>query len=115
MRIGKTTFYELKKSLVKDGVLSKIDVGYSLSKELFHTPDYMDAIETYKEELDARVRMNPDYRYDKAYRAFHDHYDTGFKNLRMPVMDFLMALESGTYFRKGKNEPDVVPLKEYPL
>jgi hypothetical protein len=33
----------------------------------------------------------------------------------MPVMDFLMALESGTYFRKGKNEPDVVPLKEYPL
>lgn len=103
------------KGLLQDGIVTKIEDGYIISSEMFWVPNTDSKIETYKKVLDERAQQTPSYMYDRVYRAFYEHYNTGFKNLKMPKSRFPMALETGLFFSRKKEENTPKPMKNYPF
>lgn len=110
MGISKTTFYRYIKELKAFGVISEIADGLSVSTKLF--PIYQTGkkgIEAFKETLDEAAGLDPNFKYNRVYKEFYRHYNTGFKNLHMPLKDFPASLESGTFFlpSKGDVHPEI--------
>ena len=81
MNIGKSTFYRHIGKLLEDGMVTKIEDGYSLNKDIFLVPDYSEKVEKCKRILDDIADSNPDFKNGKRYRAFYEHYNTDFENL----------------------------------
>lgn len=105
MGISKTTFYRYIKELKAFGVISEIEDGLSVSTELF--PIYQtgnQGIEAFKETLDKAAETDSNFKYNRVYKEFYRHYETGFKNLHMPLKDFPASLESGTFFLPSKRD-----------
>lgn len=105
MGISKTTFYRYIKELKSFGIISEIEDGLSVSTELF--PIYQtgkQGIEAFKETLDKTAEVDSNFKYNRIYKEFYRHYDTGFKNLHMPLKDFPESLESGVFFLPSKKE-----------
>ena len=81
MNIGKSTFYRHIGKLLEDGMVTKLEDGYSLNKDIFLVPDYSEKVEKCKRILDDIADSNPDFKNDKRYRAFYEHYNADFENL----------------------------------
>ena len=113
MHVSKTTFYRLIRALLLDGIVTKTADGYSLSTEIFHIPEGNDKIQSFKAQLDEMAEKNPEFKKDKVYRTFYSHYNTDFRNLKMPKKDFPAALESGLFFRNREPSPIQEQVKEY--
>ena len=113
MHVSKSTFYRLIRPLILDGVVKKTDDGYSLSKEIFQVSEGEDNIQSFKAHLDEMAEKDPEFKKDKVYKTFYSHYNTDFKNLKMPKKDFRAALESGLFFRNRKSSPMQEQIREY--
>ena len=117
MGIGKSTFYRYIKELKASGIVSEIEDGIKISTELFPICRRgKESIESFKKTLDQEAELNPSYKYNKVYKEFYRHYDTGFKDLHMDMKDFPDALISGVYFLSSKKEKEQGPLlTEFPF
>lgn len=105
MGISKTTFYRYIKELKAVGVISEFEDGLSVNTELFPIcKTGKQGVESFKEALDMAAEIDPNFKYNRIYKEFYRHYDTGFKNLHMPLKDFPESLESGVFFLPSKKE-----------
>lgn len=105
MGISKTTFYRYIKEIKEAGIVSEIEDGITVSTNLFPVHQSgKEGIEAFKETLDKAAELDPNFKYNRVYKEFYRHYDTGFKNLHMPLKDFPTSLESGIFFLPSNKE-----------
>lgn len=105
MGISKTTFYRYIKEIKEAGIVSEIEDGITVSTKLFPVHQSgKEGIEAFKETLDKAAELDPNFKYNRVYKEFYRHYDTGFKNLHMPLKDFPTSLESGIFFLPSNKE-----------
>lgn len=105
MGISKTTFYRYIKEIKEAGIVSEIEDGITVSTKLFPVHQSgKEGIEAFKETLDKAAELDPNFKYNRVYKEFYRHYDTGFKNIHMPLKDFPTSLESGIFFLPSNKE-----------
>ena len=105
MGISKTTFYRYIKEIKEAGIVSEIEDGIIVSTKLFPVHQSgKDGIEAFKETLDKAAELDSNFKYNRVYKEFYRHYNTGFKNLHMLLKDFPTSLESGIFFLPSNKE-----------